>query len=149
MILRKAVGAVVLNSKNQIIVFQRKDYQESWQGVEGGIDNNETPLEAINRELYEEVGLTKNDFDIVATRDKGFDYLFNEEGKKKYNIDGQTKYFFIIKLKNDNFKFKFDIKQDEIEFISYKILNNNNDLMDLVPSFKKGMYNEILEYFKL
>lgn len=149
MILRKAVGAVVLNSKNQIIVFQRKDHQESWQGVEGGIDNNETPLEAINRELYEEVGLTKNDFDIVATRDKGFDYLFNEEGKKKYNIDGQTKYFFVIKLKNDNFKFKFDIKQDEIEFISYKILNNNNDLMDLVPSFKKGMYNEILEYFKL
>ena len=147
--LRKAVGAIILNSKNQIIVFQRKDYPNSWQGPEGGIDAGETPIEAIYRELYEEVGLTKNDFDIIASRDESFKYFFNEEGKKKYSIDGQEKYFFVVKLKNDNFKFKFDTKKDEIEFLNYRILDKNEDILKTIPLFKQKMYKEILEYFKL
>ena len=147
--LRKAVGAIIINSKNHIIVFQRKDYPDSWQGPEGGIDKDETPIEAIYRELQEEVGLTKNDFDIINTRTESFKYFFNEEGKKKYGIDGQEKYFFVIKLKDDNFEFKFDTKKDEIEFLDYKILEKNGDILKTIPPFKRDMYKEILEYFKL
>ena len=146
---RKAIGAIILNSKNQIIVFQRRDYPDSWQGPEGGIDGEETTIDALYRELYEEVGLKKEDFDIIATREEPFRYFFNEEAKNKFGIDGQEKYFFVIRLKDDNFKFKFDNKKDEIEFLNYRILENNKDIFDIVPLFKKDIYKEIIKYFKL
>ena len=146
---RKAIGAIILNSKNQIIVFQRRDYPDSWQGPEGGIDGEETTIDALYRELYEEVGLKKEDFDIIATREEPFRYFFNEEAKNKFGIDGQEKYFFVIRLKDDNFKFKFDNKKDEIELLNYRILENNKDIFDIVPLFKKDIYKEIIKYFKL
>lgn len=147
--LRKAIGAIILNSRNQIVVFQRTDYPESWQGPEGGVDNNETLIDALYRELYEEVGLTKEDFDIIATKEEPFKYLFDEKNSKKIGFDGQEKYFFVIKLKNNDFKFKFDNKQDEIEFLDYKVLENNKDIIKIVPPFKKEIYKEIVEYFNL
>ena len=146
---RKAIGAIILNSKNQIIVFQRRDYPNSWQGPEGGIDGEETTIDALYRELYEEVGLKKEDFDIITTREEPFRYFFNEEAKNKFGIDGQEKYFFVIKLKDDNFNFKFDNKEDEIEFLNYKVLENNKDMLETVPLFKKDIYKEIIEYFNL
>lgn len=147
--LRKGIGAIVLNNKNQVILFQRADYPENWQAPEGGIDEGETPKEALYRELNEEIGLSKDDFDIIASRDESFNYTFDEEIKKKFNCDGQAKYFFVTRLKNDNFKFKFDNKEDEIEFLNFKVLDNNKDLAKNVPPFKKGIYEEVLEYFKL
>lgn len=146
---RKAIGTIILNSKNQIIVFQRSDFPDSWQGPEGGIEDKETILDALYRELYEEVGLEKKDFDIVATRDEPFRYFLDKEAKNKFGIDGQEKYFFIIKLKDDNFKFKFDNKKDEIEFLNYKVLENNKDMLKTVPLFKENIYKEIIEYFNL
>ena len=50
---RQAVGILILNTKNKILAFQRTDFPESWQAPEGGIDNNETPQEAMKREVYE------------------------------------------------------------------------------------------------
>ena len=63
---RLNVGIVICNSHGQ--VFWAKRYgQHSWQFPQGGIDEGETPEQAMFRELYEEVGLTKNDVKIVAT----------------------------------------------------------------------------------
>ena len=57
---------VICNSHGQ--VFWAKRYgQHSWQFPQGGIDEGETPEQAMYRELYEEVGLTKKDVKIVAT----------------------------------------------------------------------------------
>ena len=147
--LRKAIGAIILNSKNQIIAFQRSDYKNNWQCPEGGIEEGETPLKAMYREVLEEVGLSKECYNVINTREKPFVYMFIDGPENHKGYNGQEKQFFILKLKDDNFKFKLDTKEDEIEFIDYKTLENNKDLIELVPSFKKEMYREILEYFKL
>ena len=61
---RKNVGLIVLNSRNQLFICQRKD-QKTWQFPQGGIDAGESPKVAARRELFEEVGIAKNDVSII------------------------------------------------------------------------------------
>ena len=53
---RANVGIVITNEKKQILLAKRFK-QDAWQLPQGGIDQDETELEALYRELEEEVGL--------------------------------------------------------------------------------------------
>ena len=56
-----------MNKDNQLWVGKRIDFKNNyWQMPQGGIDENESPEEAMKRELSEEVGINKN-FEIVMT----------------------------------------------------------------------------------
>ena len=58
--MRQGVGIIVLNQNNKVFVGKRKDNPiDKWQMPQGGIDNNETPLKAMKRELEEETSITK------------------------------------------------------------------------------------------
>ena len=57
---RKNVGIVLMNNKNQFLIFKRIG-ADAWQFPQGGIDKNETLESALYRELFEETGLTKKD----------------------------------------------------------------------------------------
>ena len=58
--LRSGVGIIVLNQKNEVFVGKRKDNPiDKWQMPQGGIDINETPFNAMKRELKEETSITK------------------------------------------------------------------------------------------
>ena len=55
---RRGVGIFLLNSEKKLWVGKRLDYiSDFWQMPQGGIDGEETPTEAMIRELGEEVGL--------------------------------------------------------------------------------------------
>lgn len=61
---RPNVGIVICNAKGQVFWAKRFN-QNSWQFPQGGINENETPEEAMYRELYEEVGLKPQDVKIL------------------------------------------------------------------------------------
>lgn len=50
---------VVVYAKNthQVLMLQRKDDPEFWQSVTGSIEIGEKPIEAAEREVFEEIGL--------------------------------------------------------------------------------------------
>ena len=57
---RKGVGIFLINAKNQLWVGKRIDFKNNyWQMPQGGIDKDELPVEAMKRELMEEVGISK------------------------------------------------------------------------------------------
>ena len=66
---RKACFVWILNSKKQILVQQRlkneKHYPNLWCATSGGVDAGETSLEAIIRELKEELGLKVKEKELV------------------------------------------------------------------------------------
>ncbi|NRA63359.1 MAG: NUDIX hydrolase [Pseudobacteriovorax sp.] len=71
-----------------------------WEVPGGGIQDNETPTEALKRELYEEVGLKK--YQIVGHAAGKFYEMFTDEiiKKGKLNFDGQVVEDFVIKLQH-------------------------------------------------
>jgi 8-oxo-dGTP diphosphatase len=53
-------SAVIKNTRGQVLLLQRSDsssFSEHWQLVEGKIEENESPVEAIKREIMEEIGV--------------------------------------------------------------------------------------------
>ena len=57
---RKCVGMMIINDNKDILVGRRLDHPSGfWQMPQGGIDEGESPENALYRELYEETGLKK------------------------------------------------------------------------------------------
>ena len=56
---RLGVGLVIINSESKIFTGRRLDNTNAWQMPQGGIDDNEIPIEAAYREMGEETGIEK------------------------------------------------------------------------------------------
>lgn len=66
---RPNVGIILMNPIGQVLWARRIGGQDAWQFPQGGIKNNESPEQALYRELKEEVGLTAEQVTVVdATR---------------------------------------------------------------------------------
>ena len=62
-------GAIVLNSENRVLLLKHRYRSGSGWGIPGGfIERDEQPIEALRRELLEEVGLAISDVKIVHAR---------------------------------------------------------------------------------
>ena len=53
---RPNAGIIIFNKKGKLLWCKRKT-GDGWQFPQGGVDEGETPEEAVLRETYEEVGL--------------------------------------------------------------------------------------------
>ncbi len=62
---RPNVGIILANQLGQVL-WAKRIGQDAWQFPQGGINGDESPEEAMFRELYEEVGLEPEDVRIVA-----------------------------------------------------------------------------------
>ena len=48
---RPNVAAIILNKKGEILVCERKNDLGAWQFPQGGVDGDETRVEALEREI--------------------------------------------------------------------------------------------------
>lgn len=61
---RAAVGAFIINEHGELLVVHKHGYEEKWDLVKGGIDKGESVMDALRREIEEEIGI--NDFEVLA-----------------------------------------------------------------------------------
>lgn len=62
------VSAVVLDENHNIYLVGQYRYpvkEFSWEVVQGGIDNNESPLDAAKREVKEEIGVIAKSYELI------------------------------------------------------------------------------------
>ena len=62
---RPNVGIILANDQGQVL-WARRVNQTTWQFPQGGINPNEDAEDALYRELYEEIGLQREDVEILA-----------------------------------------------------------------------------------
>ncbi len=141
--LRIGVGVIVLNDENKIFVGKRKDNPiDKWQMPQGGVNKNESFLEAMKRELNEETSI-KN-IKILKELDGWFEYelpknLLGIIWKGKFR--GQKQKWFIVKFTGN--ESEINLKTKYQEFIEWKWLEIK-DLPQVIVDFKKNVYEKLL-----
>lgn len=144
---RPNVAAVILSSKYpekcEFFIAHRSDIKNAWQFPQGGIDEGETPQEALLRELQEEIGC--NTIEILGEYPEWITYDFPATARgKQYPFDGQTQKYFLVRLKEcANIDLEaYDIPEfKEYEFVDYELLFSR------VTYFKRRVYRRVIDYF--
>ncbi len=145
--LRKGVGVIVLNHENKVFVGKRKDNPiDKWQMPQGGVDQGESFLTAMKRELFEETNIQS--IKVVKEIDGFFEYELPKElvgiiWKGKYR--GQKQKWFIVKFIGD--EDEINLKTKNPEFVEWKWIFPDK-LPTVIVSFKKEMYIELLKSIK-
>ena len=146
--MRKGVGIIVLNKKNQVFVGKRKDNPgDKWQMPQGGVDEGENYFAAMQRELFEETSI-KN-IKIIKEIDKVYEYELPENlvgiiWKGKFR--GQKQKWFIARFLGQ--ESEINLKTKHPEFIKWKWLEPEK-LPDVIVDFKKNLYLKLLKEINL
>ena len=144
---RKAVGAILINKDKQIYAFQRCDFPDTWQCPEGGLEQNEKDLDGIYRELYEEIGIEKNKLKLLS-QTKGYIKYDFADGHSINGYDGQRKKFFLFEFLGNENDFNYTKTNEKQEFLQCKLVSKD-ECINLVPQFKKDLYEKVLKEFKI
>ncbi len=145
---RPNVAAVILspNFEEERLFFlaKRKGIRRAWQFPQGGINEGETPVEALLRELKEEIGT--NQVEIIAEFPDWISYDFpNSKSDKKYPYKGQNQKYFLVKLKQEAV---IDLNLDKTpEFEDYTFVTEA-ELFKKALYMKRRAYKRVIEYFK-
>ena len=126
----------------KLLVAQRNDIKGAWQFPQGGIDEGESPEDAMYRELKEEIGT--NDVEIITQYPQWLNYDFPENVAKKMRFDGQSQKYFLVRLKPGA---KIDINTPKPEFNDFSFVKVE-EINKIVNSFKKPVYTKVIKYFK-
>jgi len=144
---RPNVAAVIVSSsypqEKKVFVAERSDISGMWQFPQGGIDEGETPEEALFRELEEEIGTAE--IEVIGEYFEWISYDFPKHiAKKMYPYSGQTQRYFLVRLKDETL---VNLETDHPEFKDHKYIEVDS-VLDLVATFKKPVYEQVIDYFK-
>ena len=141
--LRIGVGAIVLNRENKVFVGKRKDNPiDKWQMPQGGVNKNESFLNAMKRELNEETSI-KN-IKIIKELNDWFEYelpqnLLGIIWKGKFR--GQKQKWFVVRFIGK--ESEINLKTKHPEFIEWKWVKMN-ELPEIIVDFKRDVYKKLL-----
>jgi 8-oxo-dGTP pyrophosphatase MutT (NUDIX family) len=97
--LRRKVRAVVLNEDGEVLLVRPHGYREDeWTLAGGGVEDGESPVEAMRRELAEELGVgLESDLSELPVTNR---FIYSEEHKAKRSLDhdGQDAVMFACRI---------------------------------------------------
>ena len=146
--MRKGVGIIVLNKENKVFVGKRRDNPgDKWQMPQGGVDEGEDDVTAMQRELTEETSIKT--IKIIKKIEDIFEYELPENligiiWKGKFR--GQKQKWFITRFLGQDSEINLNTKHPE--FIEWKWLEPIK-LPDVIVDFKKNLYLKLLKEINL
>ena len=144
---RANVGIISCNQNQQLFWGHRIGQLDAWQFPQGGIDPNETPEEAMYRELYEEVGLRPEHIKILGRTDRWLRYrlphnLIRRNHMNERTCIGQKQVWFMLEFIGEEADFNLNAA-DHPEFDHYKWVDYWLPLRDVIH-FKRKVYDKAL-----
>ena len=99
--LRQKVRAVIANTKGEVLLIRPHGYAEhEWTLPGGGVEAGESPVEAMRRELAEELGLACEEPEQLPVGNR---FVYSAEYKLKRGLDhdGQQAVMFFVRVPHD------------------------------------------------
>ncbi len=122
------VTSILKDKEEKILILKRSDkvrtYNGLWSGISGYVEKNEEPVDTAYKEINEEVGLTKDQVELVR-QGESISFTDNYKGEK-YNWKVFTFLFF-----KKNGKINIDWEHSEYRWINPSEIEG----YDTVPRF--------------
>lgn len=144
---RPNVGVVICNKEGQVL-WARRYGQHSWQFPQGGINPGESPEQAMYRELFEEVGLTRKDVRILAVTRNWLRYKLPKRLVRwdtKPVCIGQKQRWFLLQLLCEDKEVNVACSKSP-EFDGWRWVTYWYPVRQVV-SFKRDVYRRVMKEF--
>ena len=141
---RKNVALILERKSGKVLICQRSDCEESWQFPQGGVDAGEGPVEALHREVREEIGLSSKFYKIIEQRE-GYRYDFDRRHAKWKHYLGQEQTYFRCRFNGKNKN--INLGANKPEFTNYCWIYPDEFNLDWVADFKRQVYLEVFRDF--
>jgi putative (di)nucleoside polyphosphate hydrolase len=141
---RAGVGAVIANTKGFVLVLERSTVPGAWQMPQGGIEANETPEDAVFREVKEETQLTKDHLQLVEQYPEPLVYELPSESQSEKTGMGQVQYWFLLRFRGNEQAIAFPAGG---EFKAWAWLPPSQILSNAV-AFRRHVYQRLLAQFE-
>lgn len=141
---RLNVGIILCNDEGRVF-WARRAGMRSWQFPQGGIKCNESPDEAMYRELYEEVGLRFRQVQVIGRTREWLRYELPERYIRKHCQPlciGQKQLWYILRMADKESYIRLDCTEKP-EFDAWCWVDFWHPLNDVVY-FKKEVYRKAL-----
>jgi putative (di)nucleoside polyphosphate hydrolase len=144
---RHGVGIILVN-QHQRVFFAKRVGMKAWQFPQGGMKENETPLQTMYRELWEEVGLSEADVEVVASTHSWLHYRLPKRLVRQHVKPlciGQKQKWFLLRPKHPNLPVDLNANP-EPEFDDWAWVSYWSPLRRVIP-FKRRVYVAALKEF--
>lgn len=141
---RPNVAAIVRRKDGRILICERIDFPGSWQFPQGGRKERETPEQAIERELLEEISLTPADYKVLQMKGP---YRYEYPGPvKKRNFIGQEQLYFLVELLAPENSVR--VETEVREFRTHRWVLPQEFQLGWLPPMKWEVYRQVfLDFF--
>ena len=142
---RLNVGIALVNDSGRVFWGKRQGH-EAWQFPQGGFLSGESAVQAMYRELHEEVGLSQEDVNILGSTKRWLKYRlppqYIRHGKEPLVI-GQKQKWFLLRLVSSEQKIRLDLS-DTPEFDSWRWIDYDEPAKQVI-FFKQQVYQQAMK----
>ena len=138
--------AIVLMDDRQRVFWAKRANNDGWQFPQGGMRSDETPVEAMYRELQEETGLKPEHVELVGSTPGWLKYRLPrryQRHRSKPLCIGQKQVLFLLHFIGQESHFRLD-QCDEPEFSGYRWVDFWYPV-DNVINCKRSVYRRALK----
>ena len=142
---RANVGMIIHNDAGRVL-WARRIGQDAWQFPQGGIRSYESPIDALYRELEEELGLHPSHVELVGQTRDWLRYRLPRRYIRRRSGStciGQKQRWFLLRLLAGEEKVHVDASERP-EFDHWKWVNYWHPTREVV-FFKRGVYRRALK----
>ncbi len=141
---RPNVGIILTNDDHKLL-WARRIQQDAWQFPQGGIRQAERPIDAMFRELEEEIGLLSEHVEVLGSTRGWLRYRLPKKyirHEQQPVCIGQKQVWFLLRLTGEEHHVRLD-QNDKPEFDHWRWVDYWYPLNEVV-SFKRKVYKRAL-----
>lgn len=142
---RLNVGIILLNASNRVFWGKRHGH-DAWQFPQGGVGAGEDAIDAMFRELQEEIGLDPADVEVLGVTKRWLKYRLPKQYLRHGTsplVIGQKQKWYLLRLVTSEQKVRLDLS-DSPEFDSWRWIDYNEPATQVI-FFKKQVYQQALK----